>query len=294
MIKSASLLIATNFAVVLVLGFVTTVLQQAGIISATPGQLLPMFLMSLVMGFGGAVVSLFMSKSAAVRSTRAKIIQQPENEMEEWIVTTVQRQAQQAGIKMPDVAIYDDGTMNAFATGPSKNNSLVAVSTGLMHGMTRDEVEGVLAHEISHAANGDMVAMTLVQGVMNTFVLVLAQILGGVIDGMLSGGRNGGRRGRGPFYMMIYMALQGVLGVGAGIIVKWFSRQREYRADAGAANLAGADKMIAALQRLKSSEPPQLPASISAMGINGGKGLAALMATHPSLDSRIATLQAAR
>ncbi len=291
MIKSASLLIATNFAVVIVLGGLMTFLINAGILP--PGMsrgFIPMVLMALVMGFGGAAFSLFMSKTMAKRSTRARVITQPANEMEQWLVSTVQRQAEAAGIKMPEVAIYDSNTMNAFATGPSKNNSLVAVSTGLMNGMSPDEVEGVLAHEVSHAANGDMVSMTLMQGVTNTFVIVLSQVLGGVVDSMIRGGGN--RRGPGPASYLVRMVLNVVFGFLAAIIVKWFSRHREFRADEGAAQLAGADKMIAALQRLQSNQPPQLPASMAALGIAGGGRLGALMSTHPPLEKRIEALRA--
>jgi heat shock protein HtpX len=201
-------------------------------------------------------------------------------------VATVQRQAQAAGIDMPEVAIYQSQDMNAFATGMSKNSSLVAVTTGLLNNMTRDEVEAVLAHEISHAANGDMVTLTLVQGVTNTFVYFIPRVLGDVIDSAMSRGEQ--RRGRGPFYFIIVMVMQFLLGILATLIVRWFSRHREFKADAGAARLAGADKMISALRRLKTSAPPELPASMEAMGIAGNMG--ALFATHPPLDLRIAAL----
>lgn len=286
MFKSASLLIATNLAVMVVLGAIFAGLQMAGILPAfDTGDLLPLFLMAGVFGFGGAAVSLFLSKSMAKR--RLRMIDAPSNEIEQWLMETVARQAQAAGIKMPEVGIEEAPHMNAFATGASKNSSLVAVTTGLLNGMTRDEVEAVLAHEISHAANGDMVTMTMVQGVVNTFVIVFAQLIGTLVDSALSGGRR--RSGRGAGFYMAYSVAQAVLGVLATIIVRWFSRYREFRADAGAAKLSSADKMVSALERLRSQAPPQTSAGTAVLGIHGG--IKSLFATHPPLEKRIAALR---
>lgn len=289
--KQVSLLIMTNLAVITMLSLLMMVLSAAGILPPDMGvgNYVGMFVMSALFGFGGAFFSLAMSKSIAKRSTGAQVITQPRNEVEQWLLTTVARQAQQAGIDMPEVAIYSAPEMNAFATGMSKNSSLVAVSTGLLNQMSRDEVEAVLAHEVSHAANGDMTTLTLVQGVTNTFVYFLPRVLGDIADAALSRG-NGNRRGSGPVYYIVVIVAQVALGVLATIIVRWFSRYREFRADAGSAQLSDPRKMIAALRRLQSGAPPQLPASMAAMGISGAMG--ALFATHPPLEARIATLQA--
>lgn len=286
--KQVTLLVLTNFAVLMMLSGLLAVLRVLGVIPPDLGlsSYTGMLLLSALMGFGGAFLSLAMSKSMAKRSTGAQVITQPRSEVERWLVATVQRQAQAAGIDMPEVAIYRSDDMNAFATGMSKNSSLVAVSTGLLQQMTRDEVEAVLAHEVSHAANGDMTTLTLVQGVTNTFVYFIPRVLGDIIDAAMSRGEQ--RRGRGPFYFIIVMAMQFALGILATLIVRWFSRYREFKADAGAARLEGPDKMISALRRLKTGAPPELPASMEAMGIAGNVG--ALFATHPSLDLRIAAL----
>ena len=279
----------TNFAVLLVLGVVMAVLTKLGVLPELGGrgEYVPLFLFSLVWGFGGSIISLFLSKSMAKRSVRAQTITQPSNPTEAWLMETVARQAQQAGIKMPEVAIYDAPEMNAFATGASKNSSLVAVSTGLLRGMTKDEVEGVLAHEVMHAANGDMVTMALLQGVLNAFVIFASRVIGGIIDSALSG--NDRRRGHGFGYWIAVMVLEAVFGIVATMVAMWFSRKREFRADAGAAQLEGPDKMIAALQRLQSSAPPSLPANVSAFGILGN--VKSLLASHPPLATRIAALQ---
>ncbi len=286
--KQVTLLVLTNLAVLTMLSALLAVLRVLGIIPPDFGlaSYTGMLVLSMVMGFGGAFLSLAMSKSIAKRSVGAQVITQPRNEVERWLFTTVQRQARAAGIDMPEVAIYASPDMNAFATGMSKNSSLVAVSTGLLNSMTRDEVEAVLAHEISHAANGDMTTLTLVQGVTNTFVYFLPRVLGDVIDTALS--RDERRHGRGPAYFLIVMVMQFLLGILATVIVRWFSRYREFKADAGAAKLEGAESMISALRRLKTSAPPELPASMEAMGIAGN--VSALFATHPPLDARIAAL----
>ncbi|GAB2514065.1 protease HtpX [Lysobacter humi (ex Lee et al. 2017)] len=284
MFKRIALFLATNLAVLVLLGIVMRVL---GIDPRTGSGLL---VMATLFGFGGSFISLMMSKWIAKRSTGAHVIEQPRNETERWLVETVRRQAQQAGIAMPEVAVYDAPEINAFATGPSRNNSLVAVSTGLLRAMDRDEAEAVLAHEVSHVANGDMVTMMLVQGVLNTFVIVLARVVGRIIDGYLSGNREGGGIG----YFVTVMVLDLVFGLLASIVVMWFSRYREFRADAGAASLAGRDKMIAALTRLsRTYGETTLPKTVQAFGISGGvaHGLRRLFMTHPPLAERIEVLK---
>jgi heat shock protein HtpX len=242
---------------------------------------------SLVMGFGGATISLLMSKMMAKASTGARVINQPQTADEAWIVQTVQNFAQKAGIGMPEVAIYD-GAPNAFATGAFKNSALVAVSTGLLQNMTREEVEAVIGHEVAHVANGDMVTMTLIQGVMNTFVVFLSRAIGYAVDSFLRRGDD--RSGPGIGYMVTTMVLDILLGFVAAIIVAWFSRQREFRADAGAAGLMGRKQpMINALARLGGLTPGELPKTMQAMGIAGGLGK--LFSTHPPMEERIAALQ---
>ena len=273
------LFLVTNAAVLLVLSIVLNVLglNQPG---QGSGSIL---LFAALFGMGGSLISLLLSKTMAARSVGAQIIETPRSAGEQWLMNTVARQAQNAGIGMPQVAVFESASPNAFATGANKNAALVAVSSGLLRNMTEDEVEAVLAHEISHVANGDMVTLALLQGVMNTFVLVFAQILAGLLD-------RGERRGMG--YYAGYYAAQMVLGFLASLVVMWFSRYREYRADAGGAHLAGRQKMIAALERLHSaSNPEALPGGMSAFGIAGGLGH--LLASHPPLEDRIAALRAA-
>jgi heat shock protein HtpX len=243
------------------------------------------------MGFGGSLISLALSKWMAKKSVGAQVITDPRTAEELWLVQTVARQAQAAGIKMPEVAIYDAPDVNAFATGMSKNSSLVAVSTGLLRNMTRDEAEAVLAHEVSHAANGDMVTLALIQGVVNTFVMFFSRVIGHLVDKVVFKTE----RGQGPAFFVTMIIAELVLGILASMIVMWFSRQREFRADAGGATLAGRQKMIAALRRLQvMHEPSALPEKMAAFGINGGKGggLKALFTTHPPLETRIAALEA--
>jgi len=293
MIRRIGLFIATNLAVLILLGIVMTVLERFfGIRLGQNGGLL---VFAAVFGFGGALISLLMSKTMARMSTGAQVISQPRNEVERWLFQTVQRQAQAAGIRMPEVAIYDAPEINAFATGASRNSSLVAVSTGLLRAMSRDEAEAVLGHEISHVANGDMVTMALIQGVLNTFVLFLARVVGRSIDAMLSGNRE---QDSGPsfFYYLIVMVLDLVFGLFASMIAMAFSRWREFRADAGGAQLAGREKMIAALERLALNQGQStLPGQIRAFGISGGigHGLRRLMLTHPPLQERIEALRRA-
>jgi len=284
-----ALFLGTNLAVLMVLGFVMNLLEPWLISQGYNVNTVTMLVIALVFGMGGSVISLLMSKSLALRSTGATVIKEPRNQTERWIFDTVRRQAEKAGIGMPDVAIYDAPEPNAFATGASRNNSLVAVSTGLLQNMRPNEVEAVLAHEVSHVANGDMVTMSLLQGVLNTFVLLLSRVLGQIIDRAIFRSD----RGYGPGYFISVMVLQLVLGILASIIVMAFSRWREFRADAGGAALAGRQNMMAALARLKSAHgPAQLPESVEAFGIRGrvGSGLKRLLMSHPPLDERIEAL----
>ena len=285
MLKRIALFLATNLAV---LALVSIVMSVFGLNPATNAGLL---VMAALFGFGGSFLSLAISKWMAKRTTGAHVIEQPRNEPEQWLVSTVRRQAEAAGIKMPEVAVYDAPAINAFATGPSRNNSLVAVSTGLLRAMNRDEAEAVLAHEVSHVANGDMVTMALIQGVLNTFVIVLARVVGRVIDGYISGGRDGAP---GLGYYAIVFVLDMVFGLFASMIAMWFSRYREFRADAGGASLAGRDKMIAALERLSQTYGEStLPKQVAAFGISGGvgHGLKKLLMSHPPLAERIQALR---
>lgn len=289
--KRIFLLIVTNIAIMLVLSVVASVLGLDRYLTANGLNYNALLGMSAVFGFGGAFISLAISKWMAKMSTGARVITQPTNSAEMWLLNTVERQARAAGIGMPEVAIFDSPEPNAFATGMTKNSSLVAVSTGLMQSMQQDEVEAVLGHEISHIANGDMVTLTLVQGVVNTFVFFLSRVIGYVVDSALSRGEE--RRGSGFGYMITVFVMQILLGFLASMVVAWFSRQREFRADAGGAHLAGKRKMIAALQRLKAAHevPSELPKQMTAFGIREGGGVMALFATHPPLDVRIQALQ---
>ena len=285
MFKRIALFLATNLAV---LALVSIVMAVFGI---NPGTNAGLLVMAALFGFGGSFLSLLISKWMAKRSTGAHVIEQPRNESEQWLLSTVRRQAEAAGIKMPEVAIFDAPEINAFATGPSRNNSLVAVSTGLLRAMDRDEAEAVLAHEVSHVANGDMVTMALIQGVLNTFVIVLARLVGRVIDGYIGGSRDGAP---GLGYYAIVFVLDMVFGLFASMIAMWFSRHREFRADAGGAQLAGRDKMVAALERLAQNHGAStLPKQIAAFGISGGigHGLKRLLMSHPPLAERITALR---
>ncbi|GGB45605.1 protease HtpX [Oceanisphaera marina] len=289
--KRILLFIATNLAVVLVLGVVLNIVfSMLGISRNSVGGLL---VFCAVFGFGGAIISLLISKWMAKRSYNVQVIEQPRNEMEHWLLSTVTRQAQQAGIGMPEVGIYDSADMNAFATGASRNSSLVAVSSGLMYSMSRDEAEAVLAHEVSHIANGDMVTMTLLQGVVNTFVMFFARIIANIISSTMNrDGEEGGGLG-GIAYFGVVMALELVFGILASIIVMWFSRHREYRADEGAARLVGKEKMISALQRLGQGSQAELEGSLAAFGITG-RGKSELFMSHPPLEKRIQSLRELR
>lgn len=292
--KRIFLLIVTNFAVLAVLSISMQVLGIDRMLAQDAGlNLQGLLLMAAVFGFGGSFISLLISKWMAKMATGAQVIEVPANTTERWLVDTVKRQADKAGIGMPEVAIYDAPEINAFATGWNKNSALVAVSSGLLQNMTQDEAEAVLGHEVSHVANGDMVTLTLIQGVVNTFVIFLSRIVGFVVDRLLL--KN--ERGHGPGFWVTTIVAELVLGVLASIIVMWFSRYREFRADSGGAALAGRNKMIAALERLKLNheQPAQLPDAVKAFGISGGVGggLKRLFMSHPPLDERIAALRAA-
>ncbi len=280
--------LATNLAIVFVLSITMRILGVEPYLNANGLDLGNLLMFSAIMGFGGAFISLAISKWMAKRMSGAVVIEEPRTETEIWLVKTVRQQADAVGIKMPEVAIFDTSEVNAFATGMTKNSSLVAVSSGLLNSMTRDEAEAVLAHEISHIANGDMVTLTLIQGVVNTFVMFLSRVIGYVVDKVVFKTE----KGTGPAFFITMMIAQFVLGILASIIVMWFSRQREFRADAGAANLTSKSKMIAALQRLQAQhEPAGLPEQMAAFGISGKGGLSKLFATHPGLDERIAALR---
>jgi heat shock protein HtpX len=289
--KRVFLFLATNIAVLVVLSIVLSLIGFEGILDEQGvdldlGQLL---IFAALFGFGGSFVSLAISKWSAKRMTGAKVITQPSGPVETWLFETVRRQAREAGIGMPEVAIYDAPEPNAFATGARRDNALVAVSTGLLRGMKREEVEAVLAHEVSHVANGDMVTLTLIQGVVNTFVIFFSRVIGHLVDRLVFRTE----RGHGPGFWIVTIVAQIFLGILASIIVMWFSRQREFRADAGGARLAGRERMIGALERLKQGHNATLPDQLAAFGISGHRasGFKRLFMTHPPLDERIAALR---
>ncbi len=283
--------LATNIAVLLVLSFVMKLLGLDYYLSSKGINYTSLLVFSAIFGMGGAFISLLMSKWSAKRMAGVHVIEQPGNETEQWLMETVRRQADAAGIGMPEVGVFDAPVVNAFATGASKNNALVAVSSGLLRAMNRDEAEAVIGHEITHVANGDMVTLTLIQGVVNTFVIFFAKIAAFFIDSMLRGDNED--RGPGFGYFIADMVFQMLFGVLASMVVAWFSRQREFRADAGGARLAGKQKMINALERLKlAADQPPLPDEMAAFGITGGK-IARLFSSHPPLDVRIEALQRA-
>ena len=288
--KRIFLFLATNLAVMLVMSVVLSMLGVNRYLTANGLQLSTLMVFSLVVGFTGAIFSLLISKPMAKWSTGARVIESPSSSMELWLVNTVRALSERAGIGMPEVAIYE-GEPNAFATGAFKNDALVAVSTGLLNGMTKEEVEAVLGHEIAHVANGDMVTMTLIQGVVNTFVVFLARVVGYVIDqAVFKKDENDHRPGIG--YMVTVFVCEIIFGILASMIVAWFSRQREFRADAGSARLLGnRQPMIHALARLGGMEPGELPKSIAAAGISDHAGWSALFSTHPPMEQRIAALQ---
>jgi heat shock protein HtpX len=286
--KRIVLFLATNLAVVVVLGVVASLLGVNRYLTANGLNLGALLVFSFIMGFGGAIISLLMSKTIAKWSSGVQLIDGSGGSDEAWIVNTVRRFADKAGIGMPEVGIFE-GEPNAFATGAFKNSALVAVSTGLLQGMTREEVEAVIGHEVAHIANGDMVTMTLIQGVMNTFVVFLSRVVGYLVDSFLSKGEN--RSGPGIGYYITTIVLDILLGFLAALIVAWFSRQREFRADRGSSELLGRKQpMINALARLGGMVPGELPKSLQAMGITSGVGK--LFSTHPPIEERIAALQA--
>jgi heat shock protein HtpX len=287
--KRIFLFVVTNLAVMLVLGVVASVLGVDRYLTSNGLNLATLLGFSLVIGFGGAIISLLLSKTMAKWSTGAQVITQPQSADEAWILETVRRLSEKAGIAMPEVALYE-GEPNAFATGAFRDSALVAVSSGLLQGMTREEVQAVLGHEIAHIANGDMVTMTLIQGVLNTFVVFISRVVGYAVDSAL---RKNDEENTGPGmgYYITSLVLDLVLGFVASMIVAWFSRQREFRADSGSAQLLGSKQpMINALARLGHMQAGALPSSVAAMGITGGLGK--LFATHPPLEERIAALQA--
>ncbi len=286
------LFLATNMAVMALIAIVFQLFGIQGLLAqnGVDLNLTAVMIMSMVVGFSGSVISLFMSKSMAKRSMGVHVIEQPANNAERWLMETVYRQADQAGIGRPEVGIFDSPQPNAFATGANRNAALVAVSSGLLNTMTQDEVEAVLGHEVSHVANGDMITMALIQGVVNTFVMFLSTVIGHLIDRIVFKTE----RGHGPAYYVTSIIAQLVLSALASMIVMWFSRQREFRADKGGADLAGRQKMIDSLRRLQQAHDPEdLPDQMAAFGIAGGvgDGLKALFLTHPPLEQRIAALQ---
>ncbi|MDR0780046.1 MAG: protease HtpX [Pseudomonadales bacterium] len=282
------LFFGTNIAVMLLLSVIFRLLGIGGILQANGVSLDlgALLVYSAVIGFSGALISLFLSKFMAKRSMGVEIITQPRTEFERWLVQTVQRQAEAAGIKMPEVGVFNQNAPNAFATGWNKNAALVAVSSGLVQAMNRDEIEAVLGHEISHVANGDMVTMTLIQGVVNTFVVFLSRVIAFVVDRVVFKTE----RGTGPAFFIVSIVAQIVLGLLAQMIVMWFSRWREFRADAGGAKLAGNQRMIAALRRLQQGQPAEMPKEIAAFGINS-HGMMELFSSHPPLEKRIRALE---
>ncbi len=291
--KRVFLFIATNIAIIFVLSIVLRVLGVDNILDEQGVNLdmRSLLIFAAVFGMGGSFISLAISKWTAKRMTGAKVIEQPSNQNEQWLVDTVRRQARQAGIGMPEVAIYDAPDMNAFATGARRDHALVAVSTGLLNSMSKEEAEAVLGHEITHVANGDMITLALIQGIVNTFVIFMSRVIGHFVDRVIFKVQ----RGHGPAFWITSIIAQIVLGILASTIVMWFSRQREFRADAGGAKLSSAQNMISALERLSGvANPPQLPDQMAAFGISGGigQGMKRLFMTHPPIEERIAALRA--
>ncbi|MCW5594363.1 MAG: protease HtpX [Rhodocyclaceae bacterium] len=290
--KRTLLFLGTNLAIVLVLSISMRLLGVEPYLNEQGLNLTSLLIFAAVMGFGGSFISLAISKWTAKRAMGVKVIETPSNSTEFWLAETVRKYAAQLGIKMPEVGIFDSSDVNAFATGMSKNNSLIAVSTGLLRQMTREEAEAVLGHEVAHAANGDMVTLALIQGVVNTFVMFLSRVIGHLVDKVVFKTE----RGHGPAFFVTMIIAELILGILASIIVMWFSRQREFRADRGGARLAGRGAMIAALERLSAQHPAPLPDKMAAFGIAGGGagGLKRLFMTHPPLAERIAALKAAQ
>jgi heat shock protein HtpX len=292
--KRITLFVLTNLAIMLALSVIWAGLRALGVLDASRslGQYGPLMVMSALFGFGGAFISLLASKWIAKWSTGAKVIDTPRNDTERWLLDTVARHANRVGIKMPQVAIYDGPEMNAFATGATRNSSLVAVSSGLLQQMQRNEIDAVLGHEITHVANGDMVTLTLLQGVLNTFVIFFSEIIGRLVDSALRG-RNDQRGGPGVGYWVTSIVARLVLGLFASLIVMWFSRRREFRADQGGGSLSGRDNMVSALRRLGRSEESHLPDAVAAFGITPRQSrFGGLFRSHPPIEERIRALQA--
>ncbi|MBK8741830.1 MAG: protease HtpX [Betaproteobacteria bacterium] len=286
------LFLGTNMAIVLVLSITMKLLGVEPYLNANGLNLNSLLIFAAVMGFGGSFISLAISKWSAKRAMGVQVIEKPSNPTEAWLVDTVRKYATQSGIKMPEVGIFDTPEVNAFATGMSRNSSLIAVSSGLLQQMSRQEAEAVIGHEVAHAANGDMVTLALIQGVVNTFVMFLSRVIGHLVDKIVFKTE----RGHGPAYFVTMIIAEMVLGILASIIVMWFSRRREFRADRGGAGLAGRQNMIGALQRLEAMHPQPLPDKLAAFGIAGGVGggIKRLFMTHPPLAERIAALKAAQ
>jgi len=283
-----ALFLGTNIAIMVLISLVFQVFGFQGLLAANGVDLnlQALLVFSTIIGFGGSFISLMLSKMMAKKGMGVKIINQPRNDFESWLMQTVKRQADQCRIRMPEVGIFNQSAPNAFATGWNRNDALVAVSTGLCQSMTREEIEAVLAHEISHVANGDMVTMTLIQGVVNTFVVFLSRVIGHIVDRAVFKVE----RGHGPAFFIASIVTQIILGIFASMIVMWFSRWREFRADSGGAQLAGRQAMISALRRLQSSQQAQMPDELAAFGINTGK-VQAIFSSHPPLEKRIAALE---
>lgn len=288
--KRIGLYLLTNLAVMMVFGVaLNVILALTGIQAQSISGIL---VMAALFGFGGSIISLFMSKSMALRSVGGTIITQPKNATEQWLVTTISNLASKSDLKTPQIAIYNSNDMNAFATGAKRNDSLIAVSTALLNNMQQDEVEAVLAHEMSHIANGDMVTLTLIQGVVNTFVIFAARLVAGVASGMISSDDD--EPSEGGSYMLYFLVssiMEVLFGFLASIIVMWFSREREFRADSGSAKLVGSNKMIAALKRLQQGQQSELEGSFAAFGINGKRSFSEFFMSHPPLEKRIAALE---
>ena len=293
--KRIALFLITNLAVLVLLSLIARVLNLDVALARQGMSMWSLLIMAAVIGFVGSFISLAISKWSAKHLMGVHVIETPASEAESWLVDTVRGHAQRAGIGMPEVGIFDAREMNAFATGAQRDHALVAVSTGLLQGMSRREAEAVLGHEITHVSNGDMVTLALIQGVVNTFVIFLSRAIGSVLDNALRGSQEE-RRGPGPFYFLIVIVLQIALGILANIVVMWFSRQREFRADAGGAKLAGTANMIGALERLETQQSAALPGQLAAFGINGrfAQGLQRMFMSHPPIPERIAALRSAR
>ncbi len=294
--KRLFLFLLTNIAVLALLTIIVRATGADAALAARGMDWRGLLVFAAIIGFSGSLISLALSKWQAKTFMGVQVIGQPQTDTESWLLETVREHASRVGIGMPEVGIYDGAEMNAFATGASRNHALVAVSSGLLRGMTREEAHAVLGHEMTHAANGDMVTLALIQGVVNTFVIFLSRVLGTLLDGFISGSRSEERRGPGPFYFVSVIVLQVVLGLFANMIVMWFSRQREFRADAGGARLDGTGNMVAALERLQANEGAALPGALRTFGISGdvASGLRRLFMSHPPIAERIEALREGR